>query len=76
VNGADTTNDQGDTPARVSRHDLRNFRALLHHIERDGTEAVTERIGKDALAYARGYLSFIHMVNPDQAARSAPSTTG
>jgi hypothetical protein len=25
-------------------------------------------VGRDARAYARGYLSFIHMVSPDKAA--------
>lgn len=54
---------------RVSRQDLRRFRAFLHHYEQQGREAMTERLGRDALAYAGGYLSYIHMVNPQQAAR-------
>jgi len=58
----------GETP-RLSREDLRRFRAFLHHCERDGFEAVTERLGRNAKAYAAGYLSYIHMVNPEQEER-------
>jgi retron-type reverse transcriptase len=54
---------------RVSRDDLRRFRAFLHHYETDGAEAVSERLGKDASAYAAGYLAFIHMVRPEHAHR-------
>jgi hypothetical protein len=32
---------------------------------------MTEQIGKDARAYAAGYLSFIHMVDAQKAARIA-----
>lgn len=55
-----------ETP-RLSRHDLRRFRAFLHHCETEGVQAMSEKIGKDARAYASGYLSFLHMVNPAQA---------
>ncbi len=57
-----------ETPS-VSRHDTRRFRAFLHHCETDGFAAVSERLGKNALLYAAGYLSFLHMVNPEQARR-------
>jgi RNA-directed DNA polymerase len=57
-----------ETP-RVSRHDVRRFRAFLHHCETEGFTAVSERLGKNALLYAAGYLSFLHMVNPEQALR-------
>jgi hypothetical protein len=30
---------------------------------------MSKKIGQDALAYAGGYLSFIHMVSPDIAAK-------
>ena len=56
---------------RVSREDLRRFRAILHQCERDGFDTMTERLGKDAQAYAGGYLSFIHMSRPDVAAKIA-----
>ena len=55
-----------ETP-RLSRRDLRKFRAFLHHCETEGLQTISERIGKNALLYANGYLSFLHMVNPEQA---------
>ena len=54
---------------RISRRDLRNFRAFLHHYETEGAAALTKRLGKNAQWYAAGYLSFVHMVNPAQAAK-------
>jgi len=54
-----------ETP-RLSRKDLRRFRAFLHQCEKHGHEEMSRRLGQDALAYASGYLSFIHMVNPEQ----------
>lgn len=54
---------------RLSRADLKRFRAFLHHYERFGREVMTEKLGRDSLSYARGYLSFIHMVNPAHAAK-------
>ena len=54
---------------RLSRRDLKKFRAFLHHYEKFGREKMTEKIGRDALSYARGYLSFIHMVRPEHAAK-------
>ena len=53
----------------VSRRDLRKFRAFLHHCETEGIQTVSERLGKNAAFYASGYLSFIHMVNPEQAVK-------
>ena len=57
-----------DVP-RVSRHDLRKFRAFLHHCETEGLQTMSERLGKNAALYASGYLSFVHMVSPEQAAK-------
>ena len=57
-----------ETP-RLSRRDLRKFRAFLHHCETEGLQTVTQRTGKNALLYASGYLSFLHMVSPEQAAK-------
>jgi RNA-directed DNA polymerase len=54
--------------AAVSREDLRRYRALLHRCETRGFEAVSEELGKPALSYARGYLAFIGMVEPERAA--------
>jgi RNA-directed DNA polymerase len=57
-----------ETP-HVSRRDARRFRALLHHCETEGIDAVSRRLGQSAAAYAAGYLSFLHMVAPEQAAK-------
>ena len=54
---------------RVSRENLRKFRAMLHQCERDGVPAVSERLGQNAQAYAAGYVAFIHMVDPERARR-------
>ncbi|GAB4461581.1 MAG: retron St85 family RNA-directed DNA polymerase [Armatimonadaceae bacterium] len=62
VNGA-------ETGPRVSRRDLRNFRAFLHQCGTKGTATMSEQIGKDAVSYARGYLAFVHMSRPEVAAR-------
>ena len=60
-------NAQDSDGPRLSRADLKRFRAFLHHYESEGRETMTEKLGRDALSYARGYLSFIHMVNPAHA---------
>ena len=57
-----------ETP-HVSREDIRRFRAFLHHCDTKGLPAVSETLGKDAKAYAMGYLAFLHMVSPEQAQR-------
>ena len=54
---------------RVSREDIRRFRAFLHQCETQGFQTVSERIGKNAQSYAKGYLAYLHMVNPAQAAK-------
>lgn len=58
----------GDGP-RISRRDLKRFRAVLHDIERNGVDAVSEKMGQSAQSYARGYVSFIHMVSPEVAVK-------
>ncbi|HEX8833150.1 MAG TPA: reverse transcriptase domain-containing protein [Abditibacteriaceae bacterium] len=67
VNSQNSQDGQG--APRVSRRDIRNFRAFLHQYEKQGREAMTEKLGQDSLAYARGYLSFIHMVSTEQEAK-------
>ena len=59
----------GTQGPRVSRRDLKRFRAVLHDIEQNGAEQVSEKMGKSALSYARGYLAFVHMVSPGVAAK-------
>jgi len=51
----------------LSRTDLRRFRAFLHHCETEGFDAMSTKLGKNARAYAKGYLSFLHMVSPEKA---------
>lgn len=53
----------------ISRRDIRNFRAFLHQYELRGRESMTEKIGQDSFSYARGYLSFVHMVCAEQEAQ-------
>jgi RNA-directed DNA polymerase len=55
-----------ESAPRVSREDLRRFRAFLHQFEKQGAAEMSKRIGRDARAYAAGYLSFLHMVSPEQ----------
>lgn len=60
-----------DGAVRLSRRDLRRFRAFLRHCEAEGFDAMSARLGKDAQAYARGYLAYIHMASPARAAQFA-----
>jgi len=53
---------------RLSRRDLRRLRAFLHRCDKEGVEAVSLAIGKDALAVARGHLAYVTMVMPEHAA--------
>ena len=64
---------------RVSRTDLRRFRAFLHQCRLDGLDAVSERSGRNALQYAHGYLAHIQMLQPgraDQIRRDHPWLAG
>jgi flagellar hook assembly protein FlgD len=60
-------NAQDASGPRVSREDLRKYRAFLHQFEKQGREAMTQKLGQDALAYARGYLAYIQMSDPARA---------
>lgn len=62
-------NAQNSATPRVSREDLRRFRAFLHGFETLGREKMTEKLGQDALFYARGYLAYIHMSDPLRAGK-------
>ena len=46
---------------RVSRAELRRFRAFCHRYEMLGAEKMSEQIGRDALSYARGMIAWIAM---------------
>ncbi len=65
VTGVVVNNDE----IRISRRDIRNFRAFLHQYEKEGHEVMTKKLGKDATAYGRGYLAFVHMINSGQATK-------
>jgi hypothetical protein len=56
-----------NTSPRVSRRDVRRFRAIAHQCRVDGFDAVSARLGRDARSYLNGYLSFVRMVNREQA---------
>ena len=59
----------GGESVRLSRHDMRKIRAFLHRCEQRGLEDVSRDIGKDARAVARGYFSYVHMIDPGAASR-------
>ncbi len=55
-----------DVP-RVSRRDTRRFRAIAHQCRTLGYEQVSENLGRDVQHFLKGYLSFVRMVNEEQA---------
>ncbi len=69
INPLARENQGEDGAIRLSRVDLRRFRAVLHHCETEGFDAVSARLGKNAQTYAAGYLAYIHMVSPHKAAQ-------
>ena len=54
---------------RIPKPTIKKMRALFHNIEVKGQDAVSEQIGKNALPVAQGYWSYLHMVNPELAAK-------
>jgi retron-type reverse transcriptase len=52
----------------VPRVQLRKFRALLYQIEKDGPAGKTWGAGGDVLASARGFASYVAMVDPARGA--------
>jgi RNA-directed DNA polymerase len=54
---------------RIPRSTIKKMRALFHNIETRGQEVVSEQIGKNALPVAQGYWAYLHMVQPDLAAK-------
>lgn len=49
----------------LSRKELRNFRALLHNVEKNGLEAENRHQHPDFWRYIQGYTNYIRMVRPD-----------
>lgn len=58
----------GKTP-RVSRDELRRFRAFLHQTGEIGEAAMSEKLGKSARGYATGMLAWIAMSDAEKAAK-------
>jgi retron-type reverse transcriptase len=52
---------------RIPRKQLRIVRSFLHNCKKKGVKEISDLIGKDALLVAKGYLSFIKMVQPEVA---------
>ncbi|TAE73904.1 MAG: RNA-directed DNA polymerase [Bacteroidetes bacterium] len=52
---------------KISRKDIKKFRAFLHQYTLIGAEKMSEKLGKDATAYGKGYFSYLKMVNKTQA---------
>jgi len=52
---------------RLTRKDMRRWRAFFHRCESRGIETVSQEIGKNALLVAQGFHSYLHMVNPEMA---------
>lgn len=50
---------------RLSKSDLKKIRAFLHKCDTQGRELVSEEVGKNADAVAKGYLAYLHMVSPE-----------
>jgi RNA-directed DNA polymerase len=48
----------------VVRAELRRFRALLHHVDKDGPAGKRWGAGGDVLAAALGFASYVAMVDP------------
>jgi hypothetical protein len=59
-----------ETP-RVSRRDMRRFRAIAHQCRTLGHAQTTEKLGRDAKQYLLGYISYVRMVNKEQAEQLA-----
>jgi RNA-directed DNA polymerase len=58
-----------DGRVRLSKRDMRRLRAFLHQCRTRGVEAVSQEIGKDAAAVAKGHVAYVHMISPAAAAR-------
>jgi retron-type reverse transcriptase len=52
---------------RIPKVTIKKVRALFHSIEKLGEEAVSTKIGSNAINVAHGYWSYFHMVDPDLA---------
>jgi len=49
---------------RISRRDIRRFRAFFHRCSTQGLDEVSKELEKDAMTVARGYMAYVHMISP------------
>ena len=56
---------------KISRTDIRKFRAFLHQFKAVGEVEMSKKIGKDAKHYGKGYFSYLKMISPAQASKIA-----
>lgn len=56
---------------KISRTDIRKFRAFLHQFKAIGEVEMSKKMGKDAKHYGKGYFSYLKMISPAQAAKMA-----
>ena len=56
---------------KISRTDIRKFRAFLHQFKAVGEVEMSKKIGKDAKHYGKGYFSYLKMISPAQATKIA-----
>ncbi len=56
---------------KISRTDIRKFRAFLHQFKLLGEVEMSKKIGKDAKSYGKGYYSYLKMISPVQASKMA-----
>lgn len=54
---------------RIPKETVKKIRALFHNIETKGQDAVSDQLGRNALPVAKGYWAYLHMVNPELAAK-------
>lgn len=51
----------------LNKSAIKNYRAFFHKCDTIGVKEYSKQIDRDALAVARGYIAFMHMVDPDLA---------
>ncbi len=52
---------------KISRSDIKRFRAFLHQFTLVGEVEMDKKMGKSSVQYAKGYLAYISMINAEQA---------
>jgi hypothetical protein len=74
VNARNSRDGQG--APRVSRRDIRRFRAFLHQYETSGPRSHDRKMGQDSLAYARGTSRSFTWCRPNRNRKFALHTRG